>query len=46
MLARCDDQGRFKPLQRFNEKLECYFPNGADFINDYAGMYIDKYILF
>ncbi|CAB4014630.1 Hypothetical predicted protein, partial [Paramuricea clavata] len=36
MSARCDDQGRFKPLQRFNEKLECYFPNGADFINEYA----------
>ena len=39
-LPRCDDEGRFKPLQRFNNRLECYFPNGADFINEYAGMFI------
>ena len=40
---RCDKQGRFKPLQRFHEKLECFFPNGADFINDYVGTYIASY---
>ena len=36
MLVRCDKQGRFKPLQRFHKKLECFFPNGADFTSDYA----------
>jgi hypothetical protein len=25
--------------------LECYFPNGADFINEYAGMYCFQILL-
>ncbi|XP_028396502.1 uncharacterized protein LOC114520442 [Dendronephthya gigantea] len=35
-LPRCNAQGRFKPLQVYNDKVECYYPSGADFADYYA----------